>query len=65
MQTNGINSVESFHDLSKVPNEKLLKLRDVAGEYLRETFADYQEARDHVIAIQMELQTRGIIKPKA
>ena len=64
MQTNGINSVESFDDLSKVSDEKLLKLRDVSREYLQETFADYQDARNRVIAIEMQLQTRGITKPK-
>lgn len=64
MKTNGINNVEVFDDLTQVSDEKLLKLRDVAGAYLHKTFKDYMEARDHTIAIQLELQTRGIIKPK-
>lgn len=62
MNTNGINNVEEFDDLSQVTDEKLLKLRDVAGDHLQDTFADYMAARDRSIAIQMELEKRGIIK---
>jgi len=64
MQTNGTNNVEVFDNLTQVTDEKLLKLRDVAGAYLQKTFKDYQEAREHSIAIQLELQNRGIVKPK-
>lgn len=62
MQTNGINSVEEFDDVTQVSDEKLLKLRDVAGDHLQETFTEYMAARDRSIAIQLELQKRGIIK---
>lgn len=62
MQTNGINNVEEFHDVTQVSDEKLLKLRDVAGDHLQETFTEYMAARDRSIAIQLELQKRGIIK---
>jgi hypothetical protein len=51
-------------DLSGVSDDKLIKLRDVAGAYLNKTYTDYMEARDHSIAIQLELQNRGIVKPK-
>jgi hypothetical protein len=64
MQTNGTNNVEVFDDLSQVTDEKLLKLRDVAGDHLQETFTEYMAARDRSIAIQLELQNRGIVKPK-
>lgn len=62
MQTNGINSVEEFDDVTQVSDEKLLKLRDVAGDHLQETFTEYMAARGRSIAIQLELQKRGIIK---
>lgn len=64
MKTNGTYDVEHFVDLTAVTDEKLLKLRDVAGDHLQDTFAEYMAARDRSIAIQMELQSRGIIKPK-
>lgn len=64
MQMNGTNSVEVFDDLSQVTNEKLLKLRDVAGDHLQETFTEYMAARDRSIAIQLELVNRQIIKSK-
>ena len=67
MKTSGIDEGLVFPgegDLSGVSDDKLIKLRDVSGAYLQKTFADYQEAREHSIAIQMELQKRGIIKPK-
>lgn len=62
MLTNGTNNVEQFVDLTAVTDEKLLKLRDVAGDHLQETFKEYMEARDRSIAIQLELVNRGIIK---
>ncbi len=62
MKTNGINDVEVFDDLTQVTDEKLLKLRDVAGDHLSETFAEYMSARDRSISIQLELERRGIIK---
>lgn len=62
MQTNGTYDVEHFVDLTAVTDEKLLKLRDVAGDHLQETFTEYMSARDRSIAIQLELQKRGIIK---
>lgn len=64
MKTNGTYDVESFVDLTAVTDEKLLKLRDVAGDHLQDTFTEYMAARDRSIAIQLELQSRGIIKPK-
>ena len=64
MKTNGTYDVEHFIDLTVVTDEKLLKLRDVAGDHLRDTFTEYMAARDRSIAIQLELQNRGIIKPK-
>lgn len=64
MTMNGTSNVEVFDDLSKVTDEKLLKLRDVAGDHLQETFTEYMAARDRSIAIQLELQKRGIVKPK-
>lgn len=64
MKTNGTYDVENFVDLTLVTDEKLLKLRDVAGDHLQDTFTEYMAARDRSIAIQLELQNRGIIKPK-
>lgn len=64
MKTNGTYDVEHFVDLTVVTDEKLLKLRDVAGDHLRDTFTEYMAARDRSISIQLELQNRGIIKPK-
>ncbi len=62
MKMNGTNNVESFDDLSQVTDEKLLKLRDVAGDHLQETFSEYMAARDRSIDIQLELVKRGIVK---
>lgn len=62
MKMNGTNNVESFDDLGQVTDEKLLKLRDVAGDHLQETFAEYMAARDRSIDIQLELVKRGIVK---
>ena len=62
MKTNGINDVENFDDLTKVSDEKLMKLRDVNGDHLQETFTEYMSARDRSIAIQLELIKRGIVK---
>lgn len=64
MTTNGTYDVEHFVDLTAVTDEKLLKLRDVAGDHLQDTFTEYMAARDRSIAIQLELQNRGIVKPK-
>lgn len=66
MKTTGLNDgvvVESWDDLSNISDDKLIKLRDVAGAYLQKTFKEYIEAREHSIAIQMELVGRGIVKP--
>lgn len=65
MKTSGINEVESWEDLSKVSNEKLVKLRDVARDNERETFSEYMDARQRTIDIQMELTKRGIVKSES
>lgn len=62
MQTNGTYDVEHYVDLTAVTNEKLLKLRDVVGDHLQDTFAEYMAARERSIAIQLELVKRGIVK---
>lgn len=64
MKMNGTYDVEHFVDLTAVTDEKLLKLRDVAGDHLQDTFTEYMAARDRSIAIQLELQNRGIVKLK-
>lgn len=62
MKMNGTNNVEQFLDLTVVTDEKLLKLRDVAGDHLQESFQEYMAARDRTISIQLELVNRGIVK---
>lgn len=67
MKMNGIDEgrvIPGEGDLSGIPSDKLIKLRDVAGAYLQKTFKDYEEAREHSIKIQMELTRRGVIKAK-
>lgn len=63
MKTIGINDtgevVKSWDDLSGIPTDKLIKLRDVCRDHLNETYKEYMEARDHSLAIRMELAKRN------
>lgn len=51
--------IEDFQDLSKVPLDKLYKLRDVATDNCIEVRNEYQEAQARVAEIQMEITRRN------
>lgn len=60
MKMNGINETGEI-SFKNVPDDKLIKLRDVAADHLQETFKEYMEAREHVLQVRSEMVARGII----
>ena len=50
--------VRSWEDLSNIPTDKLIKLRDVIKDHLKESYDEYMDARNKAIAIQTELSSR-------
>lgn len=50
--------VESWDDLSNIPTDKLIKLRDVAADNMRELALSLEEERIMHISILMEISKR-------
>lgn len=53
-----MTQIEDFQDLSKVPLDKLYKLRDVATDNCIEVKREYQEAQARLTDIQIEIANR-------
>ena len=51
--------VEDFEVLSNCSVEKLLKLKHVSQDYVRETEQEFIKAKDRLIEIDQELIKRG------
>lgn len=50
--------VDSWDDLSSISTDKLIKLRDVAADNMRELASSLEEERMHHVTILMELSKR-------
>lgn len=52
---------ESFEDLTKLSSEKLIKMRDRAGDLVNETNRAHREALLHWQHVINELSARGVV----